>query len=101
VICPRPARTGIEPVSLAVSTALLSEFAHAAHLGRRQFIHVVVETPRGAQAKLTYDSELKIFVLSKSLMLGLSYALFRPREPTMETRSMPSSFTMRRPTPVL
>src|SRR5262245_18339675 len=35
--------------------------------------HVVVETPRGARAKLTFDPELKTFVLSKSLMLGLSY----------------------------
>jgi len=36
-------------------------------------IHIVVETPRGARAKLTYDPELKTFVLSKSLMLGLAY----------------------------
>jgi inorganic pyrophosphatase len=36
-------------------------------------VHVVVETPRGARAKLTFDPELKTFVLSKSLMLGLSY----------------------------
>jgi inorganic pyrophosphatase len=36
-------------------------------------VHVVVETPRGARAKLNYDPELKTFVLSKSLMLGLSY----------------------------
>jgi len=34
---------------------------------------VVVETPRGARAKLTFDPGLKTFVLSKSLMLGLSY----------------------------
>ena len=38
-----------------------------------QLVHVVVETPRGARAKLTFDPELKTFVLSKSLMLGLSY----------------------------
>ena len=36
-------------------------------------VHVVVETPRGARAKLTFDPELKTFVLSKALMLGLSY----------------------------
>jgi len=36
-------------------------------------IHVVVETPRGAHAKLKYDPELKVFVLSKSLLLGLAY----------------------------
>ena len=38
-----------------------------------EFVHVVVETPRGARAKLTFDPELKTFVLSKALMLGLSY----------------------------
>jgi inorganic pyrophosphatase len=38
-----------------------------------ELVHVVVETPRGARAKLTFDPELKTFVLSKSLMLGLSY----------------------------
>ncbi len=38
-----------------------------------ELAHVVVETPRGARAKLTFDPELKTFVLSKSLMLGLSY----------------------------
>src|SRR5262249_32914944 len=38
-----------------------------------KLVHVVVETPRGARAKLTFDPELKTFVLSKSLMLGLSY----------------------------
>ena len=38
-----------------------------------ELVHVVVETPRGARAKLNYDPKLKTFVLSKSLMLGLSY----------------------------
>ena len=38
-----------------------------------ELVHVVVETPRGARAKLTFDPGLKTFVLSKSLMLGLSY----------------------------
>jgi inorganic pyrophosphatase len=36
-------------------------------------IHVVVETPRGSRAKLTYDPDLGVFVLSKSLMAGLTY----------------------------
>jgi len=36
-------------------------------------IHAVVETPRGARAKLKYEPDLGGFVLSKSLMLGLSY----------------------------
>src|SRR6266536_3479510 len=36
-------------------------------------VHVVVETPRGSRAKLTYDPDLRAFVLSKSLMAGLTY----------------------------
>jgi inorganic pyrophosphatase len=36
-------------------------------------VHAVVETPRGMRAKLKYEPELGGFVLSKSLMLGLSY----------------------------
>jgi inorganic pyrophosphatase len=36
-------------------------------------VHVVIETPRGARAKLKYDPDLKAFTLSKSLMLGLTY----------------------------
>ena len=36
-------------------------------------VHVIVETPRGSRAKLTYDPELRVFVLSKSLMAGLTY----------------------------
>jgi inorganic pyrophosphatase len=36
-------------------------------------VYVVVETPRGARAKLTYDPELGVFTLSKSLMAGLTY----------------------------
>ena len=36
-------------------------------------VHVVVETPRGSRAKLTYDPDLKVFTLSKSLMVGLTY----------------------------
>src|SRR5205085_12439518 len=39
----------------------------------QDIVHVVVETPRGARAKLNYDPKLKTFVLAKSLMLGLSY----------------------------
>jgi inorganic pyrophosphatase len=40
---------------------------------RQGNVHVVVETPRGARAKLRYDPELRVFMLSKSLMAGLTY----------------------------
>src|ERR687886_1081384 len=36
-------------------------------------IHVVIETPRGAKAKLKYEPEMRVFVLSKSLITGLTY----------------------------
>jgi inorganic pyrophosphatase len=36
-------------------------------------VHAIVETPRGARAKLRYEPELRGFVLSKSLILGLTY----------------------------
>jgi inorganic pyrophosphatase len=36
-------------------------------------LHVVIETPRGSEAKLKYDPELKSFTLSKSLLAGLTY----------------------------
>jgi inorganic pyrophosphatase len=38
-----------------------------------EVVHAVIETPRGAQAKLDFDPELKTFVLKKPLTLGLSY----------------------------
>jgi inorganic pyrophosphatase len=36
-------------------------------------VHVVVETPRGSRAKFAYDPNLETFVLSKSLLTGLTY----------------------------
>jgi inorganic pyrophosphatase len=36
-------------------------------------VHVVVETTRGSAAKLKFDPELKVFTLSKALILGLTY----------------------------
>jgi inorganic pyrophosphatase len=36
-------------------------------------IHVVVETPRHAQAKFKYEPELGVFMLSRALTLGLAY----------------------------
>lgn len=36
-------------------------------------IHVVVETPRHAQAKFKYEQDLGVFMLSRALTLGLAY----------------------------
>jgi inorganic pyrophosphatase len=36
-------------------------------------VHVVVETPRGSRAKFAYDPRLESFILSKSLLTGLTY----------------------------
>ena len=36
-------------------------------------VHVVVETPRGSRAKFAYDPKLESFILSKSLLTGLTY----------------------------
>ena len=36
-------------------------------------VHVVVETPRGSRAKIAYDPKLETFILSKSLLTGLTY----------------------------
>src|SRR5947209_18494618 len=35
-------------------------------------VHVVVETPRGSRAKFAYDPKLETFILSKSLLTGLT-----------------------------
>jgi inorganic pyrophosphatase len=36
-------------------------------------VQVVVETPRGSRAKFAYDPKLETFILSKSLLTGLTY----------------------------
>src|SRR5690242_8334222 len=36
-------------------------------------IYAVVETPRGSRAKLEFDPKLRVFTLSKPLMVGLAY----------------------------
>jgi inorganic pyrophosphatase len=36
-------------------------------------VRVVVETPRGSRAKFEYDPKLETFILSKSLLTGLTY----------------------------
>jgi hypothetical protein len=36
-------------------------------------VHAVIETPRGSQAKLEFDTELGVFTLSKPLLARLTY----------------------------
>jgi inorganic pyrophosphatase len=36
-------------------------------------VHCIVETPRGSKAKFYYDAEMRLFAMSKSLHVGLSY----------------------------
>lgn len=36
-------------------------------------LNVVIETPRGSRAKLSYDPKLEAFTLAKSLLIGLTY----------------------------
>jgi inorganic pyrophosphatase len=36
-------------------------------------VHVVVETPRGRRAKFASEPKLETFILSKSLLAGLTY----------------------------
>jgi inorganic pyrophosphatase len=36
-------------------------------------VHVVVETPRGSRAKFASEPKLETFILSKSLLAGLTY----------------------------
>jgi inorganic pyrophosphatase len=38
-----------------------------------QFIHAVIETPRGSTCKLDFDPKLRVFTLAKPLMAGLTY----------------------------
>ena len=36
-------------------------------------VYAVVETPRGSRAKLEFDAKLRVFTLSKPLLVGLTY----------------------------
>jgi inorganic pyrophosphatase len=46
-------------------------------------VHVVVETPRGSRAKFAYDPKLETFILSKSLLTGLTCS---PNETSSDQR---------------
>jgi inorganic pyrophosphatase len=42
-------------------------------LAAKDIVHVVVETPRGANVKLKWDPELRAFALKRALPLGFAY----------------------------
>jgi hypothetical protein len=70
----------------------------------RTEIHVVVESPRQAQAKFKYDPRLGAFMLSRALALGLSYPYdwgsCHRRSRRMEILSTPWCYTTLRPAQV-
>jgi inorganic pyrophosphatase len=39
----------------------------------KDHVYAVVETPRGSRAKLSFESKLRVFTLSKPLLAGLTY----------------------------
>lgn len=51
----------------------MADLLHLPTFASKTDIHVVVETPRHAQAKFKYEPKLGIFMLSRALTLGLSY----------------------------
>jgi inorganic pyrophosphatase len=51
----------------------MTDFLSLPAFASRSDVHVVVETPRHAQAKFKYEPELGVFMLSRALTLGLSY----------------------------
>lgn len=51
----------------------MPDFLSLPTLASPKEVHVVVETPRFARAKFKYEPDLGVFMLSRSLTLGLSY----------------------------
>ena len=51
----------------------MQDFVHLPPFTDDGDVLVVVETPRGSRAKFAYDPGLRSFILSKSLLTGLSY----------------------------
>ncbi|HWN48288.1 MAG TPA: inorganic diphosphatase [Xanthobacteraceae bacterium] len=62
-----------EPGSASDVGVAMSDFLKLPARTGNGSVHAIVETPRGARPKLKYEPELGGFVLSKSLMLGLTY----------------------------
>jgi inorganic pyrophosphatase len=52
---------------------MMPNFINLPHLTEDGDVQVVVETPRGSRAKFAYDPKLETFILSKSLLTGLTY----------------------------
>src|SRR6516162_7076333 len=51
----------------------MPNFINLPYLTEDGDVQVVVETPRGSRAKFAYDPKLETFILSKSLLTGLTY----------------------------
>src|SRR6185369_11814482 len=56
-----------------VEAARMTDLNALPALTKDGLVHVVIETPQGAQAKYKYDLALQCFVLSRQLAAGLSY----------------------------
>jgi inorganic pyrophosphatase len=51
----------------------MPNFINLPYLTEDGDVQIVVETPRGSRAKFAYDPKLETFILSKSLLTGLTY----------------------------
>jgi inorganic pyrophosphatase len=51
----------------------MTNFAKLPTWADKSCIYAVVETPRGSRAKLEFDPSLRVFTLSKPLLVGLTY----------------------------
>src|SRR4051812_34511709 len=68
-----PARRGRSTLGGRADAAPMVDFVKLPVHDNDGDVHVVVETTRGSAAKLKFDPELKVFTLSKALILGLTY----------------------------
>jgi hypothetical protein len=59
----------------AMGSFTMSNFLNLPAFSEDGDVHVIVETPRGSRAKFAYDPKLETFILSKSLLTGLTLSL--------------------------
>jgi hypothetical protein len=82
----------------------MTNFAKLPTWADKSCVHAVVETPRGSRAKLEFDPKLRVFTLSKPLLIGLTIlmtgVLYPPQRLMMAIRPTFSSFMTRRHTRV-